>query len=63
MPKLTLADCAISASAPLADIYALLALRGGIVVQGAFDRDEALKMRDEFQPHIDQRAELDRKSE
>lgn len=61
--KLTLADCSISASAPLADIYALLALRGGIIVQGAFSREDSLKMREEFQPHIDERAELDRKSE
>ncbi|KAL8279467.1 hypothetical protein RQP46_008029 [Phenoliferia psychrophenolica] len=60
--KITLADCTISANAPLADMYALLALRGGIVVQGLFPREEALKMKAEFKPHMDARAEMDKKS-
>lgn len=59
--KITLADCAIDASAPLADIYALLALRGGIVIKGAFPIEDTLKMRAELQPHIEERAKLDSK--
>ncbi|KAK4702856.1 hypothetical protein P7C70_g3360, partial [Phenoliferia sp. Uapishka_3] len=61
-PSATLAECTISADAPLDDILALLALRGGVVVTGALSKADSLKMLAEIQPTLDSVLEQNRKS-
>ncbi|KAK4687175.1 hypothetical protein P7C73_g2941, partial [Tremellales sp. Uapishka_1] len=43
-PSVSLADCCIDASTPFEDIFALLKLRGGIVIKGLLSVEDCQKM-------------------
>ena len=51
--NITLADCVISAQAPIEDIYSLLVLRGGIVIRGLVDPADCVALKSEVQPRLD----------
>ena len=52
-PSCTLQDCVIDKNAGSEAIFKLLTLRGGIVIKGMVDPEDAVNMKKELQPYLD----------
>lgn len=58
-PVVTSADYTISASAPIADIIAIIKRHGAVVLQGLVTAEDAKQMKADIQPYLDELAPKD----